>query len=904
VKLLSVEFTEDMIRKYTPYYRWNAFDKTDIEDVQNIIDFARGLVLKNTAEAERYETDQMMKDADLYIRAIDHTLDEHVYTEYQRLQIIKDYTERNKYYLNLNKLYGISYYVARKAKDRFIIKEINSTLDKHKKNLFELCYYEALNYFSKVLYTHAWDNQRYNREFFDEYIIFMTVQRYINLEMKDYFNVDTYTKRQLKNGFISNGLDYFDSFPIEYQRRTYKLLNDMIRNKGTNKVFDIIKDIFSYNFLKINKYTLGKVKDAYDADDLTFYRTEINNNVDVYNDPRVDYDKLTGEDPYWRVRREEVLDKEFNTLNTKYISSDIDLDVIENSKLISYFMSLISELQRLHTTKVFTYMYDNAIPYDEAVKAVGLKDDDFIFIDRNISDKPIDIYNAIIALIVLVFNQLNWKSYKTKRLEHDTFGFAFTPTTRYFDTRKESINDITVNLVNYLNYNEHHLPAKTVRRLLDLIDNLKIDDFKLDEQRFDLNYIFEKYNAKAVYKNQLLAFGKLIAGKYEVNRIEKLVSMNRLTDALYYVSTKLLQKEGYINELGKFKYLTELVRDYINLTLSPKTVPTTQFISFKQYRDYFLNYAHIPTIKSELDKFVKKLNHKDLNKVYYKKGSTLFDIVPQISKSINDMIEKELYQPSQNIKLYPELNAFLTVFHDLFSDYSEDGQYLGDYRKFKYSMESLANMYRRLDKLRHTVEDYMLETDDPMVYQSLKKLWYIMFATDNNDLVLDKKGTNERATTYLEYLKENDINLYYYTQIKLDYSNIDTLDYDGIVRDKITELTTAIINHLNLNDYNFFEENNFIGITDYIKRYVYILVNIFKAYTIQTVSSNTIYNLNNRIENTIKVLDQASIYSPGKIKLDMEDTIEVLDSYSINSHRHETDRLSITDRVSIKVKTP
>ena len=71
-----------MIRKYTPYYRWNAFDDDDIKDIDGVIEFARGLVIKDSDYADSLETETSLKASDLYMRANDNTLDPS-YSEFQ-----------------------------------------------------------------------------------------------------------------------------------------------------------------------------------------------------------------------------------------------------------------------------------------------------------------------------------------------------------------------------------------------------------------------------------------------------------------------------------------------------------------------------------------------------------------------------------------------------------------------------------------------------------------------------------------------------------------------------------------------------------------------------------------------------------------------------------------------------
>ena len=67
-------FKEEMLRKYSPAYIYNPFKELDIKDLNEVIQYAKGLVIKDSELADAYENEQSMKNSDRYIRAKEGTL--------------------------------------------------------------------------------------------------------------------------------------------------------------------------------------------------------------------------------------------------------------------------------------------------------------------------------------------------------------------------------------------------------------------------------------------------------------------------------------------------------------------------------------------------------------------------------------------------------------------------------------------------------------------------------------------------------------------------------------------------------------------------------------------------------------------------------------------------------------
>ena len=112
-------FDKKLLRKFSPRYYYNPFSKLDITELENIIEYARGLVVKDEEIADKYETDASLRSADKYLRAIEG-VNGKIIPDAERQTILAAYVEQNIYYAELYKLYGIQPYYSRRAKDYHI----------------------------------------------------------------------------------------------------------------------------------------------------------------------------------------------------------------------------------------------------------------------------------------------------------------------------------------------------------------------------------------------------------------------------------------------------------------------------------------------------------------------------------------------------------------------------------------------------------------------------------------------------------------------------------------------------------------------------------------------------------------------------------------------------------------
>ena len=816
-KFLS-EFDETMIRKFKPIYYYKAFKEIDIDEIDKIIDYARGLVIKDEDIAQSYETNESMREAEQYMASKDRDV-ESFYTPYEEYVIIKNYKEKNKYYNNLKVVYNIDSYHSRKAKDYEVIKSLNKTLSVSEENLFLEAYKEALEYFKNVTYTPAFKNQPYERQMYNMYIINSTIHRYINKIFYGYFDVDTYGKERLKNGFISWGMDYFDDFPIEYQRRVYKSLNDMIRKKGSNDVFNLISSIFSLDSIDINKYFLAKKEN-----NLAFFKTNINNRLNIATDTEVRYDTIVDNDPYWRSSKEDIINKPFNVIETKYISVDAVINITNNSTNLAYLYSLLRQLKQ------------NGLDIDST----------FSFRNSNISDTSINLYDAIIALNVLILKRVGWTDKISSKTSN---GISFNFDTDVKSTLKDIKTYIYKNKYTIDNYNE----------ILKFLSRINIKDIT-NENFITVDEILDEYYKSDVIKDQFTFIGEILRGVNGSDELLYYIEEDLIYDGMVYLWKQIVipERKFEYKSVSYYKDFMQVFNKFIGHQIANGEITEDDIYNF------MINES---SIMNELDVYIRMLEDDSLTNKYEiflhtKSISNIKAVLLEMEQVINNLISENNYPEWKQLDKYQILKSFLMDILS-YSRYNTDSVTINDFMSI---LEYNNDMRRELEEFTYNVDDGRLKI-------KLRELWEQIFISDTYNSLFDG------YSTYSDYLKDNNPGLYYYTIVESNIYDHDSFNHDKVYRDKIFDLVNSIDNHLNL-DEDLFVNNNFIGILGFIKNYIQILVTVFKSYTADIVNTELLYKFDSKFDNGIDLTDDLYI---GKVELQQSDSINIMDRFEINA---------------------
>lgn len=853
-----------MLRKFTPKYTFNIFNREDVEEINNLTLYISGLIIKDEHTAEEAETDKTLRLADRYIRSIEGTLKNA--RSFEINAIIKNYAEENEYYKGLQDLYNIPPYTARKAKDRELITSLNSSaLSISDQSLFHRCYYDTLKYYKNVTYTRAFSNQDYDTEFFNWYLVFSAALKYLNSKMEHYFDVDTYDKTKLKNGFISWGLDYFDDFPLTYQRKIYKAINDLIQSKGTNEVFIKIRNLFQFAGLEVHKYYLGKNPQS---TNLRFYQTPVDESPDFKHNKQLSYESLTGEDPYWRAEKEDILDEDFNPVATKYISVNTIIDIMDNSKKLSYLVTYLNEIMVYNENLIRTPMLrDRSLSRAEALQKYGVLDDSFSFRNSNISAGKIRLYDALVALIVLVMKRMNWDDTIHRKLEIP----------RVYQYSSKNLTETVKVARNNLYWSKKRYKASVWKDMMDLLNEFKIKTFENFNQ-IDLKDVLDMFESSSVYPRQM----RFVAEKAYDDVIPLKLDGERYFDTMEYIMNSVL------NNVSDLKF--SLLHEYLDLQEL-----LTKFVGYELTTGY-LSEATIykalganPDLMADISTLITVINQASLKTSLdrYRKNKSTTNarlLITNLESTLEKLISAGQYKGRVVLDNYKSLSPYLNIF---ISNIHKTEREI-------FSIRDFLEGYYYNEDLRRRLETHILSAEDPEIYNSFLDLWNESYvSTYRNHLM---KGYD----TFSEYLLHTDPELYAYVQVTPAEDYDYTPDYSKQYRDKIIEITESISTYLDLKE-ELFIQNNFIGITSYIKDYMNILITIFKSFTTQTVETDQAYTFSGEFDNYVRVTDS---FQMNLSTLSFLDVIEVSDSYTQtveDRQPEEGDGVQVTDGLTLTI---
>ena len=274
-------------------------------------------------------------------------------------------------YLGDNK---ISFYDARTAKSFYILSYKKYIFEEEiDKKIIEL-YYENLAYVLRILYNSAFREYEYYDNFISLLIVLMTIQKFISEQYNYAIRRDFFDLEKIKNTFLSYGLPFYEEIPIRYQQRIIKNLNYLLKYKGTDKVLIDIVNLFGFENTQLYKYYLLK-NHKHNADgsltnfpndkdnyDLVFAQVPLDSE-NIANDLKdttkyIDYSFIVSTDPYWgkdpslefdddafESLKNEILEREFNYINTKYMSLNTLVNFSQANFEACYFFNLINKLE-------------------------------------------------------------------------------------------------------------------------------------------------------------------------------------------------------------------------------------------------------------------------------------------------------------------------------------------------------------------------------------------------------------------------------------------------------------------------------------------------------------------------------------------------------------------------------
>lgn len=317
----------------------------------------------------------------------------------------------------------------------------------------------------------------------------------------------------------------------------------------------------------------------------------------------------------------------------------------------------------------------------------------------------------------------------------------------------------------------------------------------------------------------------------------------RLVDVLIALNALVIRRNGFVDRTCTDINSIRTVYDYnlnkmVDLDSSKKKV-------------YAFNYE----IFDEPQEITLTINPSEISAYY----GDLYDwqyegLRQKIYFSINDLNEYMLvYMDSRHCFVPSHLNDFKKVITRFPTALEIDAGHVNDPNEKetsgKIDISEFTTLFDKSDKMRESLRKDIFSVKNYEGYRQLRHMYDIKYTAN---IV---KSIFEGYATYCDYLKDHSPDLYHYVQDIIDVMSLE----EGLVekdfyREGILNLADIIDAYLGEYFDNLFLKNNSI-VGDYIKEYVYKLLNIFKAYTVDINQISIIYLIDDPLLNTVRLFD-------------------------------------------------
>ena len=795
----------------------------------------------------------------------------------------------------------------------------------------------------------------------------------------------------------------FDSIPLVYRREIAKNILKLIRNKGTDNIYEIIYSLFNISDIEVYKYYFKKThirdkhntllyylvdkngeylldnennekvkitkleyennKDRYEGyqlkpySDIGIYQVPIsssNTSKDIMNDSNsLNYNDITSSDIYWGVYesdesvKNKILDIPFNYMNSKYITLNNKFNLTElnfNSVyLLNYLLEStalnendiivdieeISEAQTLKNLLVMLfaiqsirYGFDGNIPSDIVSAATVFKFnlDKSVTGDDGEAKRIIDYYlqymskdGAVKALDI---------DKQIESIRRSNSILSSVEGAIYNNKSDNSVNDMTETYIKNISIDDTLTPtneASLYNTLINYRENSKnISDFKCFDDLLHCisicdetqkaykfpNTIWEKMyecqyknsgdinstneiveNSNKMYYTNILTSWNLIRDDSKKLELLNLVDgaeakeLIRLKDDTYIdaenykIESKIIKNE-YGNPITTYDIYQYIEGEWILTDLVPYDGNT--------YYEHFLYCNTINSIVSTKnaivygfdEKFEYVININDLTRNELMKTKDLSELKDRI-----DIYKKE--------SLFGESKLDLdTYIKDLVESDIGGIQKVRDISSTNIGINNIAYIgHITLDEF---VNSAMYSLNGPVMYVEVTK------NTDTSENIYDVKIYKkcDYALSYSMYLREMAPDLYSYLQPK-------SSETEDEYRERINKFSSTIIATIENNiESKKIKERLNLSYVDFsnISKYIRLIINVFKSYSIDLSSMDIIYNIDDINNNRVKIIDGFSTNE----KYGIDSNLRLTSDVSYNEKNYIKDIFSMKDELYIE----
>lgn len=740
--------------------------------------------------------------------------------------------------------------------------------------------------FLKRYYSLAY---KFESDYYDKFIIIMIIcQSMVDIITETpewYIRRDVFDLRTVEYVLTANGVKFFSQIPLKYQLSLVRILNRLVKYKSCNEnIFDLA-DIFDFdNFTVYKHYLLKRRKATADGEyitatkeisnpddpltteivddlekmyDLLFVRCPVDESYDNYINDNInitEYDTATVSDPYWdgtdphELIKSKILEKDFTTQATKYLSFEAIFDISDYQFQIVYFLNLIMNVD-MDVSKLLL-----KVPIISDTASFELRD--------------------IIILMYLI--SFNYYEVSTPDLIENTNRYNYSDHIEYIGTDydPEALKDYDCNDVPEQLY---ECDGGSFRRNQTIncnggyawSDQEEYDPEKFRDSdgrhSFDLGYYADCDGGRAYHHYPLFK---------NMNGSDSTFSEDHDT------SEDVVEKDDILDYDGSVSYGYE---DYIELDGSDRrNVDRTEVADGGKSHHSYFNYKSGTDYYDDVSQYFREdFEERDAipvidmtNRIY---GFNLKADLDYISKVIS---KKHIHFGWMRGYTLEDLgvDGFITV---------EDGKY--------QTADQLVRIYKENKKAYDNIVEIMSTASNHSEYEVYDFVYKSLFTIEMNQDYF-KKSDGEMYKTYTEYLENEDpLLIQFFDSIMMEE---DLPTRQSMVADYVDNIIDCIEKYLDnpvgLNNIFYFMPTVSWNVR---LQYLYLLIDFFKSYKTQFMEIGASLYFDHTLDSRIDMYDKIAYLDAQLDKIDSIYPIDSMDSIEVELEKE--DDTCIHDRIFI-----
>ena len=638
-------------------------------------------------------------DVSLYLHEMPDSQIDILYTFGVMDEVIKN--NPNKKYLNYMGSKRISIYSARTSVDcqlLYMTSDIPREVSARFKEKIEI----NRVYTMKTIYSEAF---KIGSDYYDHFIrSFILIQTMVDMitELPDMIiKREIFDIRMIQLILESNGIEFFQEIPYRYQLAMVRNINRLIKYKSTTKNIVDICSLFGFENIKVFKYYLLKHRNVDRFGNYKFNYTEIfdpeteqyvpSEDMEKDFDLRLikipveelagdyiqdksnysDYDEICYFDKYWNgdLQHEYVksciLYKEFNYVQSKYLSVDTLYSLADLSFELVYFYNMIFDdvkleeqlllkVPQINGLGVFRFVDLICYMYALMYEYNGFEDTIFVDTSKVMSIKGFNFKANMAKLSEYVHS----KGYTLEELGVSDFQIPDSYILTYNQmmdifTRNKKVHDHMIHELYNANNKEIYDIYKTIYDAL-MITELNMDFFKLSNDQVAKTYTEFLRERDPILYNSIIQIRNMDSLDVKKEKISTII------DAVVYAIEEVI-------DLDKYKYLfnhmpavgAEAVKYYIYKVVN----------FFKSYKVDFMSINTVYVFDDKLENKIKMIDSAFIQYMYTKQDTIDLLIDAKTNVSMTKKEKQELFE-----KIYIEYEFFLDKYFP--EDYKYDDKIL------------------------------------------------------------------------------------------------------------------------------------------------------------------------------------------------------------------------------------